>query len=424
MREDFVQTVWKYLLFNRRELLANDGSKIEIVHQGFLQHHSGPDFRAAKIRINDVLWVGNVEIHTEARDWNIHKHYLDDAYDNVILHVVFKDDKTICKTHSGRILPCLEIGKLIPSHILDRYEDLVKDLSALPCEKFWSRIPDIDIDQWLVQLALQRLEIRLEPLKKRLGDTKSHWEQVCFELISKQLGFHVNAEPMERLARSIPIEIIQKNADKEILIDALLFGQAGLLERKFIDDYPNELKSHYQFLKKKYSLSPINLPNWKFAKLRPMNFPTIRIAQLSAMMYRRVHLFSDCLNCQDVEQLKELFRVPINKYWENHYVFDKESNKVNKNLGSESLEKIYLNVIALLWVCYGQNNNQYEFVSKAIDLTEQMQAEQNMYTNMYLNTGYKFKNAMQSQGLRFLWENYCDEKKCLNCNIGIKSLNI
>ncbi len=424
MREDFVQSVWKYQLFDRKNLYSKDGSRIEIIHQGFLQHHSGPDFSAAKIKIDDTLWVGNVEIHLQSRDWNVHKHFLDDAYNNVILHVVFKDDTTLCKTENGRVIPCIEIGPRISEQVLSKYEHLVQDLSILPCADVWPRLKEYEINEYLIQLALQRIEEKLLPIKHRLGHTKSHWEQVCFEFLCRHMGFHVNAEPMERLARSIPVEIIHKNADKPLLIDALLFGQAGMLERSFIDDYPNELKSNYRFLKKKYNLNTIDQANWKFAKLRPLNFPSIRIAQLSSIMYHRTHLFQDCLNSSGMNHLKEFLKTNVNAYWENHYVFDKESSPCNKNLGAESIEKILLNTLLLLWICYGQNNNEIDYINKAIDLMEEIKAEKNMYTHVYECTGFKASNAMQTQGLRFLWENYCDEKKCLNCNIGIKSLNI
>lgn len=424
MREEFVQTVWKYQLFNRNQLRTSNGSSIEIIHQGFLQHHSGPDFSAARIIIDGMLWVGNVEIHVNAKEWNQHRHFADPAYDNVILHVVFNDDHEVCKTHAGRVLPCLEIAKLIPLDIIDRYERLANDYRVFPCAKYWNVIPKSEINDWLVQLALQRIEEKLEPIKLRLNDTKFHWEQVCFELIAKQLGFHVNAEPMLRLARSLPIEIIQKNADQPRLIEALLFGQAGMLNRKFIDDYPNQLKQDYLFLKKKYQLHEIDQSTWKFARLRPLNFPTIRIAQLAAILSHQTNFFKTCLLMDDTNSLINTFKKNLNEYWLNHYVFDKESKPSIKTLGQDSIENVLMNTIVLLWFSYGQHKNESTYVSKAIAYLEKASAENNVYTNMFKELDVKLINALQTQGIRFLWEKYCDEKKCLNCSIGIKSLNI
>lgn len=424
MREEFVQTVWKYQLFDRNQLRTTNGASIEIVHQGFLQHHSGPDFSAARILIDGMLWVGNVEIHVTAKEWNQHRHFVDPAYDNVILHVVYTDDKEICKTNTGRELPCLEISKRIPNDIVERYEQLANDFRVFPCAKYWKKIPYSEINSWLVQLALQRIEEKIEPIKLRLTDTKFHWEQVCFELIAKQLGFHVNAEPMLRLARSLPIEIIQKNADQAKIIEALLYGQAGMLNRKFNDDYPNQLKQDYLFLKKKYQLKEIDQSTWKFARLRPLNFPTIRIAQLAAILSHQTNFFQSCLNLDDTSNLIDKFKREINPYWLNHYVFDKESKRCVKMLGHDSIENVLMNTIVLLWFSYGQHKNESIFVSRAIEYLEKLEPENNVYTNMYKELGYKLNNALQTQGLRFLWENYCDEKKCLNCSIGIKSLNI
>lgn len=423
MREEFVQTVWKYQLFDRNQLKTSSGSSIEVVHQGFLQHHSGPDFSAARIIIDGILWVGNVEIHMNSKEWNHHRHFADPAYDNVILHVVYSDDHDVCKTSVGRELPCLEIGKRIRQEIIERYERLTSDYKLFPCAKYWEIIPKESIKSWLVQLALQRIEEKLIPIKQRLHDTKFHWEQVCFELIAKQLGFHVNAEPMLRMARSIPVEIIQKNADQPRLIEALLFGQAGMLNRTFIDDYPKQLKRDYLFLKKKYQLQEIDQSTWKFARLRPLNFPTIRIAQLASLSHH-TNFFKTCLSNLNAKEMHDIFRKEINAYWQNHYVFDKESKVCTKTLGQESVDTLLMNTIIILLFSYGQYMNESVYISRAIEYLEKTKPENNVYSNMFKDLGYAFGNALESQGLRFLWENYCDEKKCLNCTIGIKSLNI
>jgi hypothetical protein len=424
MREEFVQTVWKYQLFDRNHLRTSKGLDIEVIHQGFLQHHSGPDFSAARIIIDGVLWVGNVEIHVNAKEWNQHRHFADPAFDNVILHVVYSDDHDVCKTNTGRELPCLEIASRIPSEIIERYERLANDYRVFPCAKYWQIIQKESIKSWLVQLALQRIEEKLVPIKQRLHDTKFHWEQVCFELIAKQLGFHVNAEPMLRMARTIPIEIIQKNADQPRIIEALLYGQAGMLNRLFIDEYPKQLKRDYLFLKKKYQLQEIDQTTWKFARLRPLNFPTIRIAQLAALLSHQTNFFKTCISMLDSKEMQSIFKKDVHSYWQNHYVFDKESKACTKNLGQESIENLLMNTIILLLFSYGQYMNESVYISRAIEYLEKSKVENNVYTNMFKDLGYKFGNALESQGLRFLWENYCDEKKCLNCNIGIKSLNI
>jgi hypothetical protein len=229
---------------------------------------------------------------------------------------------------------------------------------------------------------------------------------------------------MLRLARSLPIEIIQKNANQPRLIEALLFGQAGMLNRTFIDDYPNQLKQDYLFLKKKYQLKEIDQTTWKFARLRPLNFPTIRIAQLAAILNHQTNFFYSCLLMDDANSLISIFKKNLNEYWLNHYVFDKESKRSVKTLGQDSIENVLMNTVVLLWFSYGQQKNESTYVSKAVEYLEKASAENNVYTNMYKDLDYKLNNALESQGLRFLWENYCDEKKCLNCSIGIKSLNI
>ena len=66
--EDFLHYVWQFRSFDNIELKNADGESLEIIHQGFLNKNSGPDFNNAKIRIGKTLWSGNVEIHIKSSD--------------------------------------------------------------------------------------------------------------------------------------------------------------------------------------------------------------------------------------------------------------------------------------------------------------------------------------------------------------------
>ncbi|HMP32103.1 MAG TPA: DUF2851 family protein, partial [Saprospiraceae bacterium] len=93
INEDFLYFIWESKQLANKILTTYDGQELSIVHFGFRNRVSGPDFTGAKVKIGEVLWAGNVEMHVKASDWYLHKHDDDKAYNNVILHVVWINDR-------------------------------------------------------------------------------------------------------------------------------------------------------------------------------------------------------------------------------------------------------------------------------------------------------------------------------------------
>lgn len=424
MKEDFVHTVWKFQLLNKQEFTSVSGQSIRVVHPGFSHINAGPDFTTAKLLIDGILWIGNVEIHVNASEWYAHHHHLDPAYNNVILHVVFSNHHKICFTQNGLPLNTLVLAPYIDDEVLNTYAKLSEDMRVLPCKNWWNKIEKSIVEHWLERMCISRLEEKCIELKSRLIHLNEHWDQLFFEVLSRQLGFHVNALPMERLARSLPTELFQKNIDNPLFVEAILFGQAGMLNREFTDDYPNALKNEYSFLKTKYNLTAFDEFNWKFSRLRPQNFPTIRIAQLAAILQLHPRIFRECLTLNDPKEWYSFFDVTTHNYWDTHYVFDRSSTLVKKRIGAESLNQLLLNTLCSIWVLYGNVYKDPEYIQKALDLMNLLKVENNRYVSMFVETEYNFNSSVHSQGLRFLWEQYCNDKKCLTCSIGLQGLKI
>lgn len=424
MKEDFVQAIWKYQLLNSKVLISESGQVIKVQYPGFQHINSGPDFSNARLIIDNMLWVGNVEIHTKSSEWYNHHHHLDPAYNNVILHVVFEDDLKPCLTENNFILNTLVIKNYVDDAIMDKYSVLVEDMRQLPCSSWWNKIDDEIINHWLTRMCLDRFELKSKQYKARLKQLNEHWDQLFFEIVARQMGFHVNAEPMEQLAKSIKVEWIQKLIDQPESIEAIFFGQAGMLNRSFKDDYPQRLKSEYLFQKQKFNIKSIAIESWKYARMRPNNFPNIRIAQLSAIFSNNPRFFTVCLDMDDLSEIQDFFKVQPNDYWSSHYLFDKESKNSTKVLGADSIDQLILNTICYLWFLYGDIKADLRFIDKSLSLMEDLKPESNRFVNVFSVCNFPIKNAMQSQGLRYLWENYCDEKKCLTCSIGIHGLKL
>ena len=417
MKEDFLHYLWRTRKFDQNALKTTSGDSISIQAIGEHNLDAGPDFSNARIRIGDILWAGNIEIHIKASEWYRHKHQSDQAYDNVVLHVVLDEDQPVFRKNGERI-PCLEIKKRIPVKISKIYQKLQSNEQWVPCQHQFSQVPEITKNLWLDRLLVERLENKTIDIVRSLELNKNDWEETFYQFLARGFGVKVNMEPFEQLAKSIPLKVLSKHKSSLFQLEALLFGQAGMLEKTFVDDYPKRLQKEYAFLKNKYQLHPIFSESWKFMRMRPANFPSIRIAQFAILAYQSAHLFSKILAAKNIRELENMFEVKTSSYWQAHYVFDKPSIKRKKSLGKNSIHLLIINTIIPFLFLYGKTKRNEMLKEKALMLLEELPAEQNAVISQWKNLGASPQSAYQTQALLQLKKHYCDKKNCLNCSIG------
>ena len=421
-QEEFLHFVWQFRLYDTLQLHTVDGRPLKILNCGFPNKHAGPDFSTAKIIIDETTWVGQVEVHLKSSDWNVHQHQNDHAYENVVLHVVWDYDTDISRS-DGTILPTLSLQDKIPQHLFENYENLIASTNAFPCEQQIGEIDQFVIHGFLSRILVERLEQKSEEVFERLTQLNGNWDETFYHFIAKNFGFKVNALPMQLLAQGLPQQLFAKHKDQPLQIEALIFGQAGFLNQSFENDYPNKLKTEYAFLRTKYALSPVDISLWKFLRMRPQNFPTLRLAQFAALITKSNHLFSKVLEVKNVKELHLLFEeLPVNDFWLSHYHFNKEAEKVSVQLGKSSVNNLLINTVSLFLFAYGKYTGQHNYQTRALYLLESIAAEKNAIVFQYLEAGVVVENAYQTQALLQLRKNYCNEKKCLNCGIGLKIL--
>ncbi|RCH54121.1 DUF2851 domain-containing protein [Mucilaginibacter hurinus] len=423
--EDFLHYVWKFRLFDRIGLQTVDGQDVEIFSAGMHNKDSGPDFHNARIRIGDTMWAGNVEVHLSSSDWKRHGHTHDSAYDNVVLHVVFRDDAPVVLPN-GRRLPTLEMQNRIAPELHNRYHNLIfGNRQFIPCENSIARVDGLTMGNWLSRILVERLEKRSVAVTTALAKNRGDWEETFYQFLAANFGFKTNALPFELLARSLPQITLAKYKNNPLQIEALVFGQAGFLNDEPVDDYPRKLKTEYEFLRKKHNLQPVDKHLWKFMRMRPQNFPTIRLAQFAALIVRSNHLLSRILEIKEISGLRALFTsIEINPYWENHYRFDTESKSSVKHLGQSSVDILLLNTLALFLFSYGKQHQLQYYISRSLKLLESLPGEQNAIMADFSNLGVKIKTAFESQALLELKNSYCNHKKCLDCGVGNKILKL
>lgn len=417
MREDFLHFLWRWRRFDAHDLRATDGSALEILHPGELNRHAGPDFFNARVRIGDTLWAGNVEMHLNASDWLAHRHDGDPAYDNVVLHVVLDEDRPLIRPNGER-LPCLELRRRIPPSLLDKYLRLEHERAWIPCMRSFPGVPEIVRSNWLDRLLVERLEQKTALVEHTLQATGQHWEEAFYRVLARNFGLKVNVEPFEALARALPLRLLAKHQNSLFQMEALLFGQAGLLDEAFEDDYPRALAKEYRFLQHKYDLTAIPASSWKFFRLRPAGFPTVRLAQFAALMHRSTLLFSAVLAARSMREIEHMFGVEPGDYWRTHFRFDKSTAPRAKPLGREFVHLLLINTVAPFLFHYGRTKGMPEQQDTALQLLEALPPEANTVVDDWAELGQTASNAARSQALLHLKSHYCDAKRCLECAIG------
>lgn len=415
MQEKLLHFIWRYSMYQPGNLKTTDGEVITVVHPGVYNTNAGPDFLEGKIRIGDTLLAGHIELHVNNSDWDKHNHHKDPAYKNVILHVVYKNDKATT-LHN---IPVLELAKHIPKQVLNQYNNLMLAPSAIPCSSQLHTVKDITKESWLSRMLAERWEEKLDTWQELLKQSAGDWRNVLYWRMAANFGFKINADAFLQLALSIPLNVFIKGGSLQ-QVEAILFGQAGMLDGDFTDEYPNILKKEYLYLKQKHKLQPIPAHLWKFLRMRPANFPTIRIAQFAALVHKSLHLFSQIIETHTTKEIIPLLDVTASEYWNNHYRFDELSDKDSpKRLGKSSIQNIIINTIAPIQFLYAQEQGTSREQERALQLLDAVPAESNNITTLWESYKWKPANAAQSQAQIQLYNNYCKQKRCLECSIGL-----
>ncbi len=424
MTEAFLQYVWQHQLLEG-DLCTTDGQAVVVERAGMLNRDAGPDFFDAHVRIGETLWAGNVEVHVKASDWNNHRHSTNHAYDNVVLHVVYESDTAITLQNCHQ-LPTLELSKYIPDAVWANYDALIDppEPRAIPCMDHLNEVSRPLVNSYLERLTTERIEQKCATVRRLLDESRGNWEQCCYWLLAHYFGGKANSFPFELLAKSTDQNLLARWRDRPQRIEALLMGQAGLLEGFFADDYPRQLQSDYEALRQGAGLTPVAGHLWKFFRMRPYGYPTLRISQFAQLVCQSRNLFSHLLETTDAKELQRFFNVSASPYWDNHFQFDKPSQGKTKQVGSNFVDVLIINAWVPLLFEYGNQHGLQQYKEQAIDILQQLPSENNHIIRQWSGLGIKADSAAQSQALIQLYNNYCSQHDCLHCQIGYKIITL
>ena len=419
MKEDFLHYVWQNRHYDFLNLKTTDGRKVNVVFPGYHNHDAGPDFLQAVVVIDDMRWVGSVEIHCRSSDWLRHNHQHDDKYKSVILHVVYEHDMEI-RLSSSEIIPVMELKGLIPDELYNRYESLVTTPDKLLCRWSLSDLDSVVIQSQLSKALVERLTGRQERYRLMLGNCNKDWRELVYRMLAIGFGCKKNATAFELLAQSLPYRIVKAHQSSKLQTYALLFGQSGMFDGVEGDEYVERLRYEYDYLRYKYQLTPIGVHHWNWLRLRPQNFPSLRLAQFAQLLYETENLSTDKVLHAPYIQLQQWLTVEPDTYWERHYQLGKPTEKHASGLGHSTADLLIINTVVPLRFCYAHFFGDNDMQDNALTLLERVGYENNKTTRVFTKSAFPCKSAYDSQAQMEQMEHYCERKRCLCCSIGEK----
>ena len=417
--EQLLHYVWKHKIFPLKELKTTTGQQVEVIDTGLANTDAGPDFFNAKLKLDGVLWIGNIEIHERSSDWFKHGHHADAGYNSVILHIASEIDTEISRSNGERIP---QIQLICPEAVRTNYKELLETDSYPPCYRIIPSLPPFTAHSWMTALQMERFEQKATLLKERLKRCQGNWEDAFFITLARNFGFGLNGDAFETWAHRLPFRAVDKHRNDLFQIEAIFFGQAGILEDSDGDGYYLRLKKEYTYLQHKFGLIPMDASLWRFLRLRPANFPHIRIAQLACLYHRAYGLLSRIMETETLQGVRDILKGGTSEYWLTHYTFGGSSPSRPKTLSNTSLDLLIINTVVTFLYAYGLHKGNRVLCARAGSFLEELKAENNYITRMWEQCGMKASNAADSQALIQLKKEYCDKKKCLYCRIGYEYL--
>jgi hypothetical protein len=414
--EGFIQFIWKHRLYEGKYLYTTCGQKLEVICPGERNPHGGPDFLNARIRMDGLIWAGNVEIHPRASDWYRHRHHLDPSYNNVILHVVGDFDRDVTNS-LGRRIQTLAVR--YPAYLRQRYEILKRSDGWLACGEHLHLVPMGKVKHWLQRLKRERLDQKSRRMEKLIRDADSDLDLAIYRALAPGYGIPLNTLPFELLVKKAPLPVLLEHRDNANDLEAILFGQSGLLlPSRMLGSYPSTLWNRYTALKASFAEKPVPLHLWKFLRLRPPSFPTIRISQLASLLRERYPLAVSILESGTLAEMEQIFRVGASEYWTNHHLFGKASPPFPKYPGEQFISTLIINVIVPFLRALEKLKCGKSTCPGAGEILHNLNAESNQLIRNWSIFGIRADNAEESQALLQLYHYYCSKKRCLECVIG------
>ena len=395
------------------------GEHVEIVQFGFWNREAGPDFQDAAIRFeNGGVVRGAIEIDLLDRNWELHGHATNPAFDHAILHIFLERSgvEFFARTSAHRNVPQLQLNL---ASLRDGATGMVPLAHAGRCVAPLKNLAAERVTSILEAAAKFRLQQKANRLRQRI---EAHGrDEVLFQAIAEALGYKQNRLPFTLLAQRLPLALLRKRREDA---EALLFGVAGFLDAPDLDGLRKSTRNYLRSLwdrwwKYREEFSRLVLPQklWKTSGARPLNHPHRRLGALAALMSQWKTL-STLARGSDATALVSFLTRLQHDFWSQHYSLAATSISSSVALiGKSRAAEILANIIYPLAVNHGHEIwTDYKKLRAQLSNQATRIAAARLFANDLRQRDF-VKTLAGQQGLLQIYEDFClrDASDCASC---------
>lgn len=479
--ENELQHIWVKQSFIST-LKTQSGDIVSVLDIG--EHNiaaSGPDFKNSRIRIGNLVYVGDIEIDSDYSNWKSHGHNIDAKYNKLILHVSLtnRNNQHYIYTKDGRKVPTLTLERFINKNLFEKAVTEIQtskgnNNSFIRCSSNSDAIESEEKKKFIAKLGMERFSKKCDKVYQRLKELvyiselklseptikyslhpefakkeftssdfkdKKVWQQLLYELLFEALGYSNNKEIMKKLAQSINLNFLAENSSRNDSnsMDSIFFNVAGLLPevrnlpKAEVSEYTASLAKYWDSVGANYDGKKFSETDWHFFRIRPQNFPTIRL--MGGIRYVNLILYNNLIGTiiQKIEEIRKisvlinsirsLFIVKSHGYWREHYIFDQPIEKEIKYfVGFSRADEIMVNIILPFFMVYFDVFGKEQLSKKILHIYNYYEQQNDNKITREVSDSLGLpniqKHTIYAQGMIALYRNYCSKNKCLECEIG------
>lgn len=408
--------IWRNRLLPKQSLFTTDGKKINIKSYG-REHEEGNLFVDAHISFGEESCCGCVLIHDNN---DKHEEGFTNEQSDVILHVI---PKSLCKGAEAFCGPCRVLVADVPQEAEQEYSNLVEHACNMTCRKCIASITEIEQHSYMSRLSVERIEEKSALLEETLAKCSGNWNDTLLKSIIRSFGFGIQGAAFEKYAETINVRAIEKHRDNPLQVEAIMFGQAGLLEESAIPHYYrdsvkslhyySELEREYKFLRNKFGLEAVDSRIWD-----SNHTPHVRIARVAKMFRENRIDISRLLECEGTAEFRKLLDNIPDGYWSNHTCIGGCETSGNGNMSRRHLDVVIINSIVPIIYMWGKKHRMDAACSKAEEIMHRMNPEENGIVRRWREAGCRIECAADSQAVIQLDKRYCRMHRCAECRFG------
>lgn len=412
--------IWSKGLLQKKTLQTTGKKTVRVLYTGKCDTENPHIFRDAKVEIDGTVWCGDVVLHENN---STRPHNTQDTENSgcTILHICLSGD---CDTAiiKEKQTECLSLE--IPKELACEFKTAEQRSRRFPCEATIAELPTIQLHSTLSRLLAERLEEKQKIIDRIFTQCDQRWDDTLLKVAIRSFGFGIQSDVFEEWGNLLNTQALGKHSNNLTQVEAILFGQAGLLDEESIpcyyrqyaigNDYFNELKREYSFLRNKFGLASIDYRKWGAGNATPH----LRIARIASLYYHKRLTISGITESYTLTELYRLLNTPLEGYWQNHTCFGGTETCGNGAMRQKQVDVIIINSVVPLLYIYGRHRREETLCSRAEELLHQIESEENSIIKRWRGQGVVVDCAADSQALLQLNRRYCRINNCTECHFG------